>query len=736
MSDAVPDIEIHTDLRAALGLYAEAAPDRPTVDPPGLAFALLSSAVQDPERGLLAKRLEKVGVSAASARDALLELLGGAERPTIPLSSSVAGVVGELRRQKAVSSWQFVRRLLRRHPHYGDGRGGEVARSAGPATAETRPVERWVDAIQARVKPGAAEFLNGRLVILGLARLAPSLGEYLEPTGLLESIREEIDKPVETVFAAGAGSGLETFGPLDSVRFHPDHPSADDQLGREGFARALAMRLGRIWNEYAQGGAPNSFMLQLHGPWGSGKTSLLAMLKTALQPSEGAATSGSRWVVVDFNAWLHQRLEAPWWQLLDAVYRQSWSQLRRIYRRPRKALLLWTTERWWRFFTLRRDLAFSIAAVVFLAVLVYLVFRMNPFGLLPDASKQAQQVGDVLALLGTLIAAGVVVGRSLVFGSVRSAQEFIESSADPMARISGHFHRLLRRIDRPVAIFIDDLDRCQEEYVIRLLEGIQTLFNDPRAVYVIAADRRWLHACYENAYARFQDRVHEPGRRLGTLFLEKVFQLSVAVPRLSPEIQEAYWRFLIRGRRADVESRLDAERAVALEEFAEAESESEVFSKLETSPEDPIRTQARREAAVERLATERVEETTMYFLEQFTHLLERNPRAMKRLLNAYTVHRDLAVLSGLNVLVDLSRREQLALWTILSLRWPLLRDYLVEQIEGRADPPEEGIRDLAASPEVRQVWTGEGIGASLDLETVQVLVGLGAREGESSGAVA
>ena len=46
---------------------------------------------------------------------------------------------------------------------------------------------------------------------------------------------------------------------------------------------------------------------------------------------------------------------------------------------------------------------------------------------------------------------------------------------------------------------------------------------------------------------------------------------------------------------------------------------------------------------------------------------------MKRILNAYAVHRDLAILGGLDVLGDPALRGQLALWTILSMRWPLLR---------------------------------------------------------------
>jgi energy-coupling factor transporter ATP-binding protein EcfA2 len=557
---------------------------------------------------------------------------------------------------------------------------------------------------------------------------------------------------------------------LDSSPVHPDHPSTTDRLARKGFARALAVRLGRIWNEYARlpgvrqrrrdSGSPNSFILHLHGPWGSGKSSLLAMLRSALQPESRESRATSRWIVVDFNAWAHQRLPAPWWQLLDGLYRQAVDQLGRVYRHPGRALWLRITEWWWRFFTLRRDTVFAGAAAVFLTSLLYWAFSTTSLferlftpsegGVAVDGGSPENAQGaserdspvaeavDLLALLGTLLSAAVVIGRSLIFGGVRSAQQFIESSADPMARITAHFGEMLWRIDRPVAIFIDDLDRCQEEYVIRLLEGIQTLFNDPRVVYIIAADRRWLHACYENTYARFQGQVHEPGRSLGTLFLEKIFQLSVTVPRLSPEVQQDYWRYLVHGRDVDIEKRLEEARESARGEFATARSEATVFSRL-TEPdagEDPVRTQARREAAVERLASERVEKTTIYFLEEFSHLLEPNPRAMKRLLNAYAVHRDLAILSGLNVLIDVKRRKQLALWTILSLRWPLLSDYLIDRVEGRSPEPDEAVRELAATNEVQSVLAGEGVSATLDFDTIRVLVGIAVREGGTSAAIA
>ena len=110
----------------------------------------------------------------------------------------------------------------------------------------------------------------------------------------------------------------------------------------------------------------------------------------------------------------------------------------------------------------------------------------------------AQLLGKVLALAATLLGAGMFVSRSLVPGSAKAAQAFMESAVDPLERVAKHFHKLVGRLtggtgptSRPVIVFVDDLDRCKSSYCVTLLEGIQTLFKDPRVMYVVAADRRF-----------------------------------------------------------------------------------------------------------------------------------------------------------------------------------------------------------------------------------------------------
>ena len=408
-------------------------------------------------------------------------------------------------------------------------------------------------------------------------------------------------------------------------------------------------------------------MLHIHGAWGSGKSSLLNFLRAELQP-EPAKRSQQRpdtndappvsWIVVDFNAWQRQRVEPPWWSLIDTVYTQARTELKTVHHEPFQSWKLMLRERWWRFTTGRRDHLIAVVISFLLLGGVFYWAQRHP-STLPDVIKSgATLIGVVGGIWSTLL----LVSRSLLSGSSQSAQAFMQRSGDPMERVAKHFVDLAHWIDKPITIFIDDLDRCQTAYVVTLLEGIQTLFNVPRVVYVITADRRWLHVCFEKIYEHFVDAVREPGRELGSLFLEKAFETSMqSMPRMSPARRKLYWDHLVLGDQPTI-ANIEAETAKIATEFKNDKTEAEVLERLKTSTGtstgDILKDEMRKGAAVRQLASQQVVESTEYFLKPFAPLTEPNPRAMKRLVNAYTLLRDLAVLGGSELLFDLNTRKQ------------------------------------------------------------------------------
>jgi len=114
-------------------------------------------------------------------------------------------------------------------------------------------------------------------------------------------------------------------------------------------------------------------------------------------------------------------------------------------------------------------------------------------------------------------------------------------------------------------------------------------------------------------------------------------------------------------------------------------------------------------------------------------LLEANPRAMKRLVNAYGVARGVELLSRSSLRWDKYAQHQTALWTILSLRWPRLAEYLAAHPDaaarigtGGSAPPgvPADLAPLFADPEVEQVIHGqaEGVEATLDPNSIRASV--------------
>lgn len=72
--------------------------------------------------------------------------------------------------------------------------------------------------------------------------------------------------------------------------------------------------------------------------------------------------------------------------------------------------------------------------------------------------------------------------------SPESAKIFMSRTSDPMQKIKDHFKGLIKNLNGfnyNVAIFIDDLDRCNADFTVRLLEGIQTLFKDKGVLLII-----------------------------------------------------------------------------------------------------------------------------------------------------------------------------------------------------------------------------------------------------------
>ncbi|MEM1235572.1 MAG: P-loop NTPase fold protein [Pseudomonadota bacterium] len=517
---------------------------------------------------------------------------------------------------------------------------------------------------------------------------------------------------------SGVG-GLGTPPRTEPVKFHSDRAVAsreDDDIGRAAVADSIAKSVREVWPDHVDD-YKRPFAVHLAGRWGSGKSSVLTFLREALE--SGTAPDGSdqeKWLVVDFNAWLRQDEGTAWWAMMNAVVAGAQTGLPPITRnflRRRYRRWLWlngTGFRWW-----------APLGILSLVCLFVLFERAtNPATPGPDTTytetrtftttdteqeftprdgaapiiegaelttkvettrtEERQEEGfwasiwrDAKTLIPILVAFFGTLGS--IFGIIATVRQkqadtantLTELNTDPAAPLQEQFKRVVEDAGRPVAIFIDDLDRCDAPYVVDLLETFQTIYAKVPVLYVVAADRDWIVSAYGQVYKDFGPDISRPGLPLGYLFVEKIFQLSVPLPDLGPDDRETLLDKLL-GDTGEEEPSAPEETAVFEAQLADGFGDLETTRSVLASAKEALPRQDY--AKVARLAYDEIQSeagqrSVKHALSDFTHLMDPNPRSLKRLINDYTFRQGYLFLSGENVPV-----ASLIHWSILSLRFP------------------------------------------------------------------
>lgn len=644
--------------------------------------------------------------------------------PTTELSDSVESSLRKVSAKGAVNAAQLAMPLLELHPEYGNKIAASIDKLK-PTPGE-KEVDEWLRDIHslfdfaklpndANVNTEVAVTepepqIHGRQYLIGLALLEPKLRAQFDKLGFFDALCDELRESLEDILSDKGLSllGQNQDGMADSVPNRADRAAEtleDDRLGRAAFARYLAERIKAVPDD-------ESYSIHLYGPWGSGKTSVLNLLREHLEKGN--------WVIAEFNAWRNQHIRPPWWSLTETVFQQGkhklgfWQRLK---------------EYWWRFNTGKTHYTLGLIIVLWIAVFSFQYFGpQGREGELKDFVDWTKNVAMLITAIITIWGFVTTAKNSFLFGSARAARNYMELTSDPMESIKNYFCRLIERFQsQRLVIFVDDLDRCQSEYVIELLEGIQTLFKSAPVVFVIAADRQWLNACFNQAYSDFEPHVKELGKPLGTLFLEKAFQMASPVPGIPDSLRESYWYWLIEVKSKSEED-LESIDAEAHEYMSGAASDEEIYEKVRQSKGRSHTEQAAiREQAVVQLATNKIMERTEHTLVKYHYMLDPNPRSMKRLVNAYSLNRALQTLSDLEIDLD-----QMVLWTILSMQWPVLADYfekypekLQQVLNEQYDELDSQMAELSRLPGVQKVLRGEPGGRALEKETIETCALLG-----------
>lgn len=242
--------------------------------------------------------------------------------------------------------------------------------------------------------------------------------------------------------------------------------------------------------------------LGVFGSWGSGKTSLMRMLKARLDADAPKTRTRTLW----FNAWRYEGRDEAQSALIHAILAKL-AEDRTLYEKAR--------------------------------------------GLF-DRLKKGASVMKVAKVIGK----SVLTLTPKVDELIDCFKDESEKLAETMEAFDRDFGELLAKADiSRIVVFIDDLDRCSSTKVIETFETIKLFLNTPSSTFVIGADAAKIEQAVGDVY-----KVTE-GRRQKD-YLEKIVQIPFNIPEQDLRDISCYVGMLVVGRHLPAEHwpRLIAER--------------------------------------------------------------------------------------------------------------------------------------------------------------------------------
>ena len=394
-----------------------------------------------------------------------------------------------------------------------------------------------------------------------------------------------------------------------------------------------------------------------------------------------------RWrPTVWFNPWMYQTGEQVWAGLAHEIITQVTERMPRAER-----------ERFWLELNVRRvdeqAVRRRIYALVLERVLPWalggLLAVIAGLGLLAvDAAVGAGLIalgpGGVAVLAVTQLRRVLAAPPSGALAElVTPATEQMIHSPDYGSR-TGVFYLLqadLQRVldlvatpQRPLIVFVDDLDRCSPGTVVQVIEAINLFLAGqyPNCIFVIAMEPDMVAAHVEAAYGNLAQRLEQHGDvfELGWRFLEKIVQLPLTLPALEPERAAGFAESLFGARHgsggrggAERGGRAGGGRGAARRGPVGRGRQAAAVSEGDAAAAEAVRRTVERRLTID---DPEVREAIAYG----ARFLETNPREIKRFVNVFRflvmIHTE-RVIGGLATAATL---EQIAKLALLSTRWP------------------------------------------------------------------
>lgn len=297
-----------------------------------------------------------------------------------------------------------------------------------------------------------------------------------------------------------------------------------------------------------------------------------------------------------------------------------------------------------------------------------------------------------------------------------------DSLIGPQQEIEKDFRETLVYLEnhgKNLAIFVDDLDRCPPDQVVKVVESINVFFGQENVdcVFILGMHRELVASSLELAYGNLINVMKQKPQLaeelpFGQRFLEKIVQFVVRLPQPRPEHVERYVRFLAGNKTdntlSDVQQneeqlqrmREDPSFFDKIEKYQDSIKKKLVNDGLDESIADDVSSGYIEQVRAEKIARsidDRHDDVLNVF-NAVKHGLRLNPRQYVRFFNALRFHYHLNAaefkkIPTLDELLDLAKQ------TVITLEWPALASMLNMNRESFAE-----MKEAAGSKAELQTW--------------------------------
>lgn len=284
------------------------------------------------------------------------------------------------------------------------------------------------------------------------------------------------------------------------------------------------------------------------------------------------------------------------------------------------------------------------------------------------------------------------------------------------------------KIDR-IVLYIDDLDRCNEDIVVKVLEAIHLLLAFPLFVVVVGVDPRWLNNALSEKYKLlFGNRKNKQGSN-GTAenlltkqeesdlfmagvatsydYLEKIFQIPFTLKPINKTGREKLIGYLIKdemmtegknrpdphttGSDTDSAKNINNDHPVADKQNNLVSEHEKKLTDDKKKQEDLLKLEKEKQDEASKKAKEKIVKQRMVFstdelqyMQKLSGLYGNSPRAINRYVNIYRI---IKAHKSMKVIGDFSRDEYIPIMFTLGIviGFSAFAQEFIDKMSGTAD---------------------------------------------------